>query len=72
MSIGVAVGKGAGAGVLIKSARALEQMEKVNVLVIDKTGTLTEGRPKVTAIVTAGNRSETEVLRMAASLDPGR
>jgi Cu+-exporting ATPase len=69
MSIGVAVGKGAGAGVLIKSAQALEQMEKVNVLVIDKTGTLTEGRPKVTAIVTAAGRPEVDVLRMAASLE---
>ncbi len=53
MSIGVGVGKGAGAGVLIKSAEALERMEKVDTLVIDKTGTLTEGRPSVTAIVTA-------------------
>jgi P-type Cu+ transporter len=69
MSIGVAVGKGAGAGVLIKSAQALEQMEKVNVLVIDKTGTLTEGRPKVTAIVAAGDRPEADILRMAASLE---
>src|ERR1019366_2578587 len=69
MSIGVAVGKGAGAGVLIKSAEALERMEKVNVLVIDKTGTLTEGRPKVTAIVAAGDRPEADILRMAASLE---
>src|ERR1019366_6093064 len=53
MSIGVGVGKGAGAGVLIKSAEALEQMEKVNTLVVDKTGTLTEGKPKITAIVPA-------------------
>ena len=53
MSIGVGVGKGAGAGVLIKSAEALERMEKVNTLVVDKTGTLTEGKPKVTAIVPA-------------------
>ena len=51
MSIGVAIGKGAGAGVLIKSAEALERMEKVNTLVVDKTGTLTEGKPRVTAIV---------------------
>ena len=53
MSIGVGVGKGAGMGVLIKSADALERMEKVDTLVVDKTGTLTEGRPKVTSIVSA-------------------
>jgi magnesium-transporting ATPase (P-type) len=53
MSIMVGVGKGAGAGVLIKSAEALERMEKVDTLVVDKTGTLTEGKPKVTAIVPA-------------------
>ena len=69
MSISVAVGKGAGAGVLIKSAEALERMEKVNVLVVDKTGTLTEGRPKVTAVVPASGMSETEILRFAASLE---
>jgi len=69
MSIGVAVGKGAGAGVLIKSAQALECMEKVNVLVVDKTGTLTEGRPKVTDLVPAGEMSETDMLRFAASLE---
>ncbi|HVA27624.1 MAG TPA: copper-translocating P-type ATPase, partial [Candidatus Baltobacteraceae bacterium] len=69
MSIGVAVGKGAGAGVLIKSAEALQRMEKVNVLVVDKTGTLTEGRPKVTAVVPTADMSETEMLRFAASLE---
>lgn len=69
MSIGVAVGKGAGAGVLIKSAEALERMEKVNVLVIDKTGTLTEGRPKVIAVVPAAGMPETEILALAASLE---
>ncbi len=69
MSISVAVGKGAGAGVLIKSAEALERMEKVNVLVVDKTGTLTEGRPKVTAIVPAADLPETEILQLAASLE---
>ena len=53
MSIGVGIGKGAAAGVLIKSAEALERMEKVDTLVVDKTGTLTEGKPKVTAIVPA-------------------
>ena len=63
MSIGVGVGKGAGAGVLIKSAEALERMEKVDTLVVDKTGTLTEGKPKVTAIVPAAGLSESEILR---------
>jgi P-type Cu+ transporter len=69
MSIGVAVGKGATAGVLIKSAEALERLEKVNVLVIDKTGTLTEGRPKVTAVVPVSGLSEADTLRFAASLE---
>jgi Cu+-exporting ATPase len=69
MSIGVAVGKGAGAGVLIKSAEALERLENVNVLVVDKTGTLTEGRPKVTSIVVLPGNSESDVLRCAASLE---
>jgi Cu+-exporting ATPase len=69
MSIGVGVGKGAGAGVLIKSAEALERMEKVNTLVVDKTGTLTEGKPKVTAIVPAVGLSESEILPLAASLE---
>ena len=69
MSIGVAVGKGAGAGVLIKSAEALERMEKVNVLVVDKTGTLTEGRPAVTAVVAVSGTSESEILTIAASLE---
>ena len=69
MSIGVAIGKGAGAGVLIKSAEALEHMEKVNTLVVDKTGTLTEGKPKVTTIVPAAGLSESEILPLAASLE---
>ncbi len=69
MSIGVGVGKGAGAGVLIKSAEALERMEKVNTLVVDKTGTLTEGKPKVTAIVPAAGLSESEILPLAASIE---
>ena len=69
MSIGVAIGKGAGAGVLIKSAEALERMEKVNTLVVDKTGTLTEGKPRVTAIVPATGLSEAEILPLAASLE---
>jgi Cu+-exporting ATPase len=69
MSIGVGIGKGAGAGVLIKSAEALERMERVNTLVVDKTGTLTEGRPSVTAIILAGGISEAEVVSLAASLE---
>jgi Cu+-exporting ATPase len=69
MSIGVGIGKGAGAGVLIKSAEALEHMEKVNTLVVDKTGTLTEGKPKVTAVVPAAGLAENELLPLAASLE---
>ena len=69
MSIMVAVGKGAGAGVLIKSAESLERMEKVDTLVVDKTGTLTEGKPRVTAVVPAAGLAEADVLRLAASLE---
>jgi Cu+-exporting ATPase len=74
MSIMVGVGKGAGAGVLIKSADALERMEKVDTLVVDKTGTLTEGKPRVIAIVPAdglaeGGVLEAELLSLAASLE---
>ncbi|UJP08466.1 MAG: heavy metal translocating P-type ATPase, partial [Nitrosomonas sp.] len=69
MSIMVGIGRGATAGVLIKNAEALERMEKVDTIVIDKTGTLTEGRPRVTAIRPAGgNIGEDELLRLAASL----
>ncbi|MGZ3275550.1 MAG: heavy metal translocating P-type ATPase [Caulobacteraceae bacterium] len=69
MSIMVGVGRGARAGVLIKNAEALERFEKVDTLVVDKTGTLTEGRPAVVAIVTVGAASEDELLRLAASLE---
>ncbi len=69
MSIMVGVGRGAQAGVLIKNAEALERMEKVDTLVVDKTGTLTEGKPKVVAVVPAETLDETEVLRLAASLE---
>ncbi len=69
MSIMVGMGRGAQSGVLIKDAQALERMEKVDTLVIDKTGTLTEGRPAVTAIVTADGLLETEVLRLAGSVE---
>ena len=69
MSIMVGVGRGAQAGVLIKNAEALERMEKVDTIVVDKTGTLTEGKPAVTAIVTADGYDEAEVLRLAASVE---
>ena len=69
MSIMVGVGRGAQAGVLIKNAEALEHMEKVETLVIDKTGTLTEGKPAVTAIVAAPGFEEAELLRLAASVE---
>jgi Cu+-exporting ATPase len=69
MSIMVGVGKGAGAGVLIKNAEALERFEKVDTLVVDKTGTLTEGKPRVTSIVAAPGFDETSVLLLGASLE---
>ncbi len=69
MSIQVGVGKGASAGVLIRSAEALERMERVDTLVADKTGTLTEGKPRVTRIVPAPGFDEAELLRLAASLE---
>ncbi len=69
MSIMVGVGRGAQAGVLIKNAEALERLEKIDTLVIDKTGTLTEGKPAVTAIVTAEGFDEAEILRLAASVE---
>jgi len=69
MSIMVGVGKGATAGVLIKSAEALERLEKVDTLVVDKTGTLTEGKPRVVAIAPVGDFDETTVLALAASLE---
>ena len=69
MSIMVGVGRGAQAGVLIKNAHALERMEKIDTLIVDKTGTLTEGKPKVVSIVTAPGVDEREVLRLAASVE---
>ncbi len=69
MSIMVGVGRGAEAGVLIKNAEALERMEKVDTLVVDKTGTLTEGRPSVVAIEVADGFEEQDLLRIAASLE---
>ena len=69
MSIMVGVGRGAHAGVLIKNAEALEHMEKIDTLVVDKTGTLTEGRPKVVAVVPTNGYSEANVLKLAASVE---
>jgi Cu+-exporting ATPase len=69
MSIMVGVGRGAQAGVLIKNAESLERMEKVDTLVVDKTCTLTEGRPKVVAVVPAEGLDESEVLRLAAGVE---
>ncbi|MBR0879017.1 Cu+-exporting ATPase [Bradyrhizobium japonicum] len=69
MSIMVGVGRGAQAGVLIKNAEALERMEKIDTLVVDKTGTLTEGKPKVVAIVPAAGFAEDDILRIAASVE---
>ncbi len=69
MSIMVGVGKGATAGVLIKDAASLERFEKVDTLVVDKTGTLTEGKPRVTAVIPAIGIDEAELLSLAASLE---
>jgi P-type Cu+ transporter len=69
MSIMVGVGRGAQAGVLIKNAEALERMERVDTLVVDKTGTLTEGKPKVVAIAAAAGFAEADALRLAASAE---
>jgi Cu+-exporting ATPase len=69
MSIMVGVGRGAQAGVLIKNAESLERMEKIDTLVVDKTGTLTEGKPKVVAIVAAPGFDEKDILRLAASVE---
>ena len=71
MSIMVGVGRGAQAGVLIKNAEALERFEKIDTLIVDKTGTLTEGRPAVTAVVPMPGIDEAELLRLAASLERG-
>ena len=69
MSIMVGVGRGAQSGVLIKNAEALERFEKIDTLVVDKTGTLTEGKPRVTAIRPVAGISESDLLRLAASLE---
>ncbi len=69
MSIMVGVGRGAHAGVLVKNAEALERLERVDTLVIDKTGTLTEGKPSVTTIIAAEGVSESELLRLSAAVE---
>ncbi len=69
MSVMVGIGRGAQSGVLIKNAEALERFEKINTLVVDKTGTLTEGKPKVTAIRPAAGMTEDDLLTVAASLE---
>jgi Cu+-exporting ATPase len=71
MSIMVGTGRGARVGVLVKNAEALEIMEKVDTLVVDKTGTLTEGKPRLVGAVATGTIAEDELLRLAASLERG-
>jgi Cu+-exporting ATPase len=71
MSIMVGIGRGAHAGILIRDAQALEQLESIDTLVIDKTGTLTEGRPKVVAVIPVPGVDENELLRLAASVERG-
>jgi Cu+-exporting ATPase len=69
MSIMVGVGRGAQAGILVKNAEALERLERVDTLVVDKTGTLTEGKPKVVAVEAVAGVDEVELLRLAASIE---
>ena len=71
MSIMVGIGRGAHSGILIRDAEALERMESIDTLVIDKTGTLTEGKPKVVGIIPAQGIDEDELLRLAASVERG-
>jgi Cu+-exporting ATPase len=71
IAIMVGTGRGAQAGVLIKNAEALELMEKVDTLVIDKTGTLTDGKPRVASVIATAGRDENELLRLMASLEQG-
>ena len=71
MSIMVATGRGAQAGVLFKDAEALERLEKADVFVVDKTGTLTEGRPRLVSVVPFGGASENEIVALAAALEKG-
>jgi Cu+-exporting ATPase len=69
MTVMVGTGRGARAGVLVRNAEALETMEKVDTLVLDKTGTLTEGKPQVTQVAVVGDIAEAELLRLAASME---
>ncbi len=69
MSIMVGTGRGAGAGVLIKNAEVLEVLEKVDVLLVDKTGTLTEGKPRVTSVRAVSGRNDDEIVRLAAAVE---
>jgi Cu+-exporting ATPase len=69
MAIMVGTGRGAAAGVLVKNAEALERLERVDTLVVDKTGTLTEGKPKLVSVVPFGTRSEIDAVRLAAALE---
>ena len=71
MAVMVGTGRGAGAGILIKNAEALETLERVDTLIVDKTGTLTEGKPAVTAVVPVDGVAEQELLRLAAGLERG-
>ncbi len=71
MSIMVAAGRGARAGILVRDAEALEGLEKVDTLVVDKTGTLTEGKPRIVGVTVLNGRSEAEALGLAASLEQG-
>jgi Cu+-exporting ATPase len=71
MSIMVAVGRGAGSGVLVRDAEALERLERFDTLIVDKTGTLTLGKPRLTAVVRYGELSEAEIVRLAASVERG-
>jgi Cu+-exporting ATPase len=71
MSIMVGTGRGARAGVLVKNAEALETLERVDTLVVDKTGTLTEGKPRLVSVVAEFGQDESELLRLAASLERG-
>ena len=69
MAIMVGTGRGAAEGILIRNAEALETFEKVNTLVVDKTGTLTEGKPRLTSVIPAEGFDETQLLQMVASLE---
>src|SRR5205814_6696644 len=71
MSIMVGTGRGARGGVLVRNAEALELMEKIDTLIIDKTGTLTEGKPRLVGVKTIGGFDKNELLRLVASLERG-